>query len=306
MNLYLKSKKHLIISTAFLSYLGLSSQPSLAKMPKYDAPEMATIPAGDYTRVRGALEQKVSIRSFRLAKYETTVGDFKKFVAETGHKTRDVCWIWSERTPSHSWGISRDVGNWSDKKYAPSDQHPVMCVTWQDAKAYAAWLSKKTGRKFRLPTEAEWEYAALGNKKTQYYFGDDPAQICQYANVLDVSGAQAIERDYKLPRTGMNCDDGHEYTAKVGTFPANPFGLYDMLGNVYEFVEDCEHNQYAQAPVDGSAWTKGCDYEDAMVIKKGSSYGFNAKRALVSNLGHAGKDNPSALGEGFRLAESIK
>ena len=309
MNFYFKDKARLYISNTLFCVIGLISHQVAAKVPLYDTPQMAAIPAGEYMRTRqsssGKLEQKITIKSFRLAKHETTVGNFKKFINDTGHKTRDVCWIWAEKTPSHNWGISRDKGSWSDKKYAPSDNHPVMCITWQDAKAYAAWLSEKTGRKFRLPTEAEWEYAALGNKNSKYYFGDDATQICKYANVLDKSGVAAIERDFKLQRKGMACNDGFEYTAKVGSFPANPFGLYDMLGNVYEFVEDCEHNQYDKAPTDGSAWTQGCASENAMIIKKGSSYGFSANRALVSSLGHAGKDNPSALGEGFRLAETI-
>ncbi|WP_199610070.1 formylglycine-generating enzyme family protein [Flocculibacter collagenilyticus] len=297
------------VQLAIVSMLGFSTFSSFAHQASFTLPEMQTIPAGSYVREResnnGMLKQQVNVKRFKLAKYEITVGEFRQFVNATGHKTRDVCWNWSEKTPSYKWFMKREKGSWSDNAYAPSDKHPVMCVTWYDAKAYAKWLSNKTGRSFRLPTEAEWEYAALGNQTTVYYFGNDASEICKYANILDQSGEVAMYRDYKQKPKGVNCDDGVEYTAKVGSFQANPFGLHDMLGNVFEFVEDCEHNDYENAPLDGSAWTKGCDAADAKILKKGGSYGFSERRALITGGGHAGKDNPSALGEGFRLAETI-
>ena len=272
-------------------------------------PEMVTIPGGKFTmggdKQREQPKHPVTIRPFKLAKYEVTVKEFRQFIEATGHKTRNVCWIWQEVTKDHDWGINRLEGNWQTPKYAPSDDHPVMCVTWEDANAYAGWLGKKTGKAYRLPTEAEWEYAARAGSTTTYFFGNDPEQFCEYGNVLDKRGTRALARDYKVYREGVSCDDGAEYTNVVGQYKPNAFGLYDMLGNVDEYVQDCEHLDYTGAPADGSAWSQGCSTDNPMVIERGGSYGSRGTTARSAYRGHAGPDNPSALGEGFRLAESV-
>ena len=118
-----------------------------------------------------------------------------------------------------------------------------------DARAYAAWLSAQTGKRYRLPSEAEWEYAARAGTRTRYSWGDD------------------IRNRANCSRCGSEWDD--EKTAPVGSFAANPFGLYDMHGNVYEWVEDCWHKNYRGAPSDGRAWTTGCD-ESLAVVRGGS------------------------------------
>jgi len=272
-------------------------------------PDMVTIPGGKFMMgselERESPKHLVKIASFKLAKYEVTVGEFKKFIKDTNHKTRDICWIWQEKTSENNWGMNRLPGNWKTPQYAQSDKHPVMCVTYNDAKAYAKWLNNKTGRSFRLPTEAEWEYAARAGAKTDRLTHNDQENICKYANILDIRGAQAITRDYNLTLEGANCDDGSEYTSAVGSYEPNYFGLYDMIGNVKEYVEDCEHKNYKGAPTDGSAWNTGCNTDRPMIIKRGSSYGSNIRFATFTARGHAGLDNPSAIGEGFRLAESI-
>jgi len=275
----------------------------------YTVPDMVTIPAGNFVMgdesKKSSPQHKVNIPSFKMGKYEITVKEFRQFVNDTGHKTQEKCWKWQEITPDHDWGINIVPGDWTMKQYAPSDDHPVMCVTWNDAKAYAKWLSDKTGRQFRLPSESEWEYAARAGSESDYSFGDDPTKLCEYGNVLDVNGSLALARDHQRYRKAIVCDDGAEYTNKVGQYKPNAYGLYDMIGNVGEFVMDCEHLSYEGAPADGSAWNTGCNQENFMVIERGGSYGSRAPYATVSYRGHAGPDNASSLGEGFRLAETI-
>jgi formylglycine-generating enzyme required for sulfatase activity len=139
--------------------------------------------------------------------------------------------------------------------YSPSDEgwgrgdRPVVNVSWEDSQAYVAWLASRTGRAYRLPSESEWEYAARGGTTTAYHWGG--AFILGRANCLDGGEAWA-----------------GEMTAPVGAFPANEFGLHDMLGNVWEWVEDCWNEFYIDAPADGSPWRDGrCD---ARVLRGGS------------------------------------
>ena len=125
-----------------------------------------------------------------------------------------------------------------------------MVFAVSPAPAYAAWLSAETGKRYRLPTEAEWEYAVRASSTTKYHFGDNEAQLCQHGNHADTS------TDYEWRNTACS-DDVGERTAEVGRYRPNAFGLYDMEGNVYEWVQDCWNNSYVGAPTDGRAWTSG-------------------------------------------------
>src|SRR5262249_44266951 len=139
------------------------------------------------------------------------------------------------------------------------DYHPVTCVSWQDAKAYVGWLSTQTGRDYRMLSEAEWEYAARARTAPgsypRFYFGDDEAGRCSYGN----GGGPSMPGLPILPvLRNKACSDGVSVgTAPVGQYKPNAFGLYDMLGNVSEWVEDCFHDSYIGAPTDGAAWTSG-------------------------------------------------
>jgi formylglycine-generating enzyme required for sulfatase activity len=126
--------------------------------------------------------------------------------------------------------------------------HPVSCVSWEEANEYTRWLSQKTGQPYRLPSAAEWEYAATAGAPAS-----DPAQnridMCRNANVADQSAAQ------RYPGwDAFDCNDRYVEAAPVGSFEANAFGLNDMLGNVFEWVQDCWSDTYADAHADGSAW----------------------------------------------------
>lgn len=286
----------------WISYASYASQSVIE-------PDMVVIPSGEFTMggVKGNEQpkHKVSIPSFKLSKYETTVKEFRQFVEATGYQTMPSCWVWQEITSEHNWGINTQKGNWKTPKYAPSDDHPVMCVTWEDAKAYAKWLSEKTNKAYRLPSEAEWEYAARAGSSTDYYFGNDSNKLCEYGNILDLSGSKALARDYKVNKSGVACDDGAEYTSAVGKYKPNAYGIYDMIGNVGEYTLDCEHHGYNGAPTDGSARVDSCNKERPMIVRRGGAYGANANAVRSANRAHAGITNPSSLGEGFRLVEDI-
>jgi formylglycine-generating enzyme required for sulfatase activity len=284
----------------------LAKYKTLAKMPAI-IPSMVNIPAGDFLMGSELFDKekpihKVHINAFKISKYEVTIKQFKQFVAATDYSTEDLCWKFvTEGGGQFKVGYDVAQGNWLTSEYAPSDFHPLMCVSWDDANAYLQWLSLQTGKKYRLPTEAEWEYAARAGSTTKYSFGDDDKYLCQYGNIFDISGMQAFVRDKNYQKKDMACEDGAEYTTVIGMYKPNAFGLYDMVGNVSEWVEDCDHENYQGAPTDGSAWiSEQC----SMRSRKGSSYGPGGGSHL-SMRGHGGQTNRSSLGEGFRIAEDI-
>ena len=151
---------------------------------------------------------EVCVDGFWLGKYEVTNGQYRKY--KPGHSSKDF-----------------------QGRSLNSDRQPAVDMSWNDAKGFAAWLSGKGNGKFRLPTEAEWEYAARAGTRTARYWGDSPDQACTFANVADQSA------DRQWPNwTVHNCDDGHAVAAPVGSFRPNNFGLYDMLGNAWEWCEN--------------------------------------------------------------------
>ena len=248
-----------------------------------ECPRMVVIPAGEFTMGSPASEagrgvdegplRQVSIaRPFALGRSEVTVAEFRRFVEESGYKTeaeRDTrtqgCsgFIYADpaaSSPAESFTSWRSPG----LPQAQADPHPVLCVSWNDARAYAQWLSRKTGKRYRLPTEAEWEYAARGGSVTARPWGDDPAQACRFANVADQSRFQTWTFGQK-----HECTDGHYFTAPAGGYAPNRFGLYDMLGNVWEWTEDCWNAGYAGAPSDAMAWLAG---DCAQRVLRGGSW----------------------------------
>ncbi len=142
--------------------------------------------------------------------------------------------------------------------YVPDDENwgrgnrPVINVSWEDAQSYVRWLSQRTGERYRLLSESEWEYVARAGTTTSRYWGDSSSDQCRYAN-----GADAAAKRHQSEWSVASCDDGHYRTAPVGTYMANKYGLHDVLGNVWEWVEDCWNASYTGAPADGSAWESG-------------------------------------------------
>ena len=192
---------------------------------------------------------------------EVTRGEFARFVRETGHSTGDACWTYEDG----EWG-ERSGRNWRSPGYSQTDAHPVVCVSWEDAIAYVRWLSRETGERYRLPSEAEWEYAARGGTETSRYWGDGESGQCAHANASD----RALKRRYgEWKWTVASCDDGHVHTAAAGTFSANAYGLHDVMGNVWEWVGDCWNEGYTGAPSNGSAWESG---DCARRVMRGGSW----------------------------------
>jgi formylglycine-generating enzyme required for sulfatase activity len=190
--------------------------------------------------------REVWVGDFWMMRTEVTRGMFALFVEDTAYETGHNCWVfeggWTEKT-----GLS-----WRKPGFEQGANHPVTCVNWHDARAFADWLASKTDMALRLPTEAEWEYAARAGTDTVYYWGEDPLPLCKNANAADT---RALEH---YSGFAVNqCDDGFVRTSPVGTYPANPWGIEDLYGNVWEWVEDCWNGSYRDAPTDGSAWLTG-------------------------------------------------
>lgn len=196
---------------------------------------------------------------FYLGQYEVTVGQFRRFLEESGYVPE------SEADGTGGYGYNPDYDpkttrrgdafegrsrrySWRNPGFPQGDDHPVVNVTWNDAMAMAAWLSKKEGRKYRLPTEAEWEYAARAGTRTRYYCGDDPQSLLRAANVFDADSAQNWPQWKQFALAGR---DGYPFTAPVGSFAPNAFGLYDMHGNAWEWTADWYgEDYYAQSPAE--------------------------------------------------------
>jgi len=171
-------------------------------------------------------------------------------------------------------------------------------VSWDDAQAYVAWLSAKTGHVYRLPTEAEWEYAARAGTTTARYFSDNPAEFCRYTNVGDLDYSEQHPGDSGVNRA---CRDGYAFTSPVGSFPPNRFGLYDMLGNVLNWTEDCWNANYSGAPADGTACQSGdCGRR---VVRGGS---WDADLSVVRSAYRRGlRTSKRVTSFGFRVARTL-
>lgn len=164
---------------------------------------------------------------------------------------------------------------------------PVVNVSWIQARAYLRWLSAKTRKRYRLPSNSEWEYAARAGLDMNRYFGIPEAEVCLYGNVYD----RSAQREYEFDWPPLPCDDGHVGAAPVGSFRANSFGLYDMIGNVHEWTEDCASPDWRGAPSTGEPWLKGdCSlrgYRGASWLTNEPYYLIESNRFRYSGAGDA-------------------
>lgn len=175
---------------------------------------------------------KVCVDGFWMGKYEVTVAEFRKFLQATSHRmtARDRNWSWCmtgrfEQKP----GIT-----FTKPGFDQDDRHPAVHVSWFDVNAMAEWLTRKSSGRFLLPTEAQWEYACRAGTTTTRFWGDNPGDACGFANAHDITSVEA--RGFPWPH--HDCADGYVETAPVGSYAPNAFGLYDMLGNVFEWCRD--------------------------------------------------------------------
>lgn len=224
-----------------------------------DCPEMVAIPAGSFemgapSGEAGRLDaegplHRVNVAAFALAKTHVTRGQFAAFVNATGYPAGSSCYT----LEGGVWEV-RQGRSWRDPGYPQENSHPAVCLSWRDAKAYVDWLAQKSSKHYRLPSEAEWEYAARAGTTSARYWGESAEQACAHANVMDSTSKGQVPG---LIREEHDCSDGYVYTAPVGSFKPNAFGLNDMIGNAWEWVEDCLQDSYSDAPTDGSTWTAG-------------------------------------------------
>jgi formylglycine-generating enzyme required for sulfatase activity len=239
----------------------------LHKLPE---PEMVPIPGGKFVMGTPAREgdnnehpqHQVRVSKFEIGKYDVTFSEYDVFTAATMRETA------SDR----GWGRGT---------------RPIINVSWTDAIAYIEWLNEKTGKNYRLPSEAEWEYSARAGSTTSFWWGPDIGQGGSRAH-CDGCGSQW---------------DGKE-TAPVGSFKPNRWGLYDTAGDVWEWTADCWHETYQKAPQDGSAWTiaNGGDC-DSHVIRGGSWTGSPQDRRSAKRLSYG--TSAAASDQGFRLARDL-
>jgi formylglycine-generating enzyme required for sulfatase activity len=208
---------------------------------------MRVIPAGEGTmgspadeighREDERLHRAKVAAPFAMSQTEITLGQFGRFVEVAGYRTEADRESACLRVDDRGVELVTDLSlSWNSPGYPISDQNPVVCVTWNDASAYATWLSEQTGRTYRLPTEEEWEYAARGGTSTSRYWGEDPKDACYNGNTADETVLDAKGDSRRIEGARVPCRDGHLFTAPVGTYAANPWGLKDMIGNVAEWT----------------------------------------------------------------------
>jgi formylglycine-generating enzyme required for sulfatase activity len=299
-----------------------------------DCPEMVSLPPGRF--VMGSTDEDLAtvifpealgldvagwekparamriLHPFALGSREVTVAQYAAFVAANPGRAFTAC-----KAPSEHEAKS----NWQEPGFPQGPDHPVVCVSWQDAADYAAWLAAETGQPYRLPSEAEWEYAARAGTVTARYYGTDTRLHCRYENGPDLTRSAAgfatpelFSQDGIMP--DFVCADGHVHTAPVGSFKANPWGVYDMLGNVREWTADCYHKNLIGVPEDGRAWVLApaqCGpvdedgYFRGRILRsmRGASfsyapYGHRAARRGFFVIDHA------SPGVGFRVARDLQ
>ncbi|WP_419939868.1 formylglycine-generating enzyme family protein [Candidatus Palauibacter sp.] len=260
-------------------------------------PRMVVVPAGTFTM--GSPESEESEYWERPQHSVTIPAPFAVGVYEVTFAEWDAC----ERAGGCDGNFWRD----ETREYREAEgRHPVVEVDWNDAQAYVSWLSERTGARYRLLTEAEWEYAARAGTQTARYWGESASDQCRYANGFDLTAYEAMGPDLREGRVAPQCSDGYRYMAPVGSFAPNAFGLYDVLGNVAEWTQDCARNvtpdRYSDAPTDGTAApeTGDCDWR----VHRG---GFSSSRPddLRSADRESGFSTRTSGVIGFRVARTL-
>jgi formylglycine-generating enzyme required for sulfatase activity len=233
-------------------------------------------------------------KPFYLGTYHVTRGQFRQFVKDSGYKTD------AEKGKNPRWS-GEENDSWQNLGFMPgfeqTDEHPVVCVSWNDAVAFCKWLNKKENKTYRLPTEAEWEYACRAGTKTRYHSGDDPETLAKVANVADATlKAKFPDWDFAT----IKASDGYVFTSPVGRFKPNAFGLFDMHGNVCQWCADWYgEDYYSKSPTDDP---KGPDTGEFRVLRGGSWRSGPDECRSASRDGL--KPDNSGNSAGFRVART--
>ena len=286
-----------------------------------DCQTMVVVPAGSFVMGSSAQERaregvpanfgdheqpQVTItfaRPFAIAATETTVAQFSRFVAATHRPIPPTC---ADYNPERdSWGgTPGKVVNWQNPGFAQTDEHPVACISYQDAADYAAWLSKTTGHRYRMASEAEWEYVARAGTTTTRPWGDSVASICGKARIMTSGTYQAV--NHSPGWTGeLMCGNPSRYTVPVASFAANPWHVYDMLGNLWEWVADCAAQDHARLPLDGSAQTAANGGDCNRRIGKGGAFHSRVWLARPATRGEGLSGTARALASGIRVVREL-
>jgi formylglycine-generating enzyme required for sulfatase activity len=242
-------------------------------------------------------------KAFAISAHEITVAQFQAFQADTGWQV-EGCRNWEVRDGSFAMYYRPDL-NPSNPGFDQTADDPVLCVRREDARAFASWLSAKTGQPYRLPYEAEFEYALRGGTQTAFFWGEDPQrdQACTHANVLDPATVQAIPQVGNW--TAFACNDHYAYTAPVGRFAANAFGLYDMLGNAREWVDDCWHENYDGAPTTAVRWGQEDGGQCHFPVLRGGAWIYNVPNVRSAYRNAYLSSQARSNMWGFRVARAL-
>ncbi|PKA68004.1 formylglycine-generating enzyme required for sulfatase activity [Pseudomonas baetica] len=249
-----------------------------------DCPEMVVLPAGTFTMGtpedevgrepdEGPMHDVTFVKPFAMSRFQVTAGEWDSYIRESGAVIAN-----GDTRPGRECVASKP-------RYPQTPRQPAVCMDFQDIKNYVAWLSKKTGQKYSMLSEAQREYGARAGSKGPFPFPFDEGKgytIARHANTYGPT-------------------DGYSFSSPAGSYPANAFGLYDMHGNVYEWVEDCYHPDYKGAPTDGSAWLEpNCD----TLRIRGNDWG---EAPVFSRSGNRNDIDPKTRGDwiGFRVVREL-
>lgn len=266
--------------------------------------EMVLVPSGSFIMGDNAglddekPAHRVTItKPFYMGKHEVTVGQFRQFIEATNYVTDaeqgtgfDGAFGWNHETAEFE---MRDEYSWRTTGFPQRDNHPVVNVSWNDVAEFCRWLDRKEGLTVRLPTEAEWEYACRAGTTTDYFPGNEIENVAQVGNVADAAFAE----QFPALEGAVKANDGHAYTAPVGSFEPNAFGLFDMHGNVWEWCADCfAVDYYAQSPADNP--TGPISGEER--VYRGGGW-FNCARGFRSSSRSGDRPENRHLTLGFRI-----
>ena len=253
-------------------------------------------PVDEYSRCEYPAHKVTITKEFFLARHEVSVGQFRQFVESTGYATEAEYLKLGSNSLNLQTGAVQQLSEtvWHDPGFPQTDDHPVVCVSWNDAHAFCGWLSQTNKATFRLPTEAEWEYACRAGTRTKYCTGSDAASLRGHANFRDAS----LQDVFQLAKAIAPWSDGSAFTSAVGQFSPNAFGLHDMHGNVGEWCQDWYSSE---SYTDSSATDPtGPPQPTAWRAVKGGSW-YNSAHSCRCSGRHDGIETAASTTNGFRV-----
>ena len=272
-------------------------------------PEMVSLPAGEFMmgspedddlrmQVEGPPRRVAIARPFAIGRFEVTVDQFAAFVTETGttvNKPFNECRVTIGFNLDPPYLTGSPDASFRRPGFEVTGAHPAGCISWYDAQSYLAWLRRKTGRAYRLPTEVEWEYAARAGTTARYSFGNDERLLCDHARFADLASRYARG-------DGCRSEIRTDGPIEVGRLKPNAWGIFDVHGNVSEWVEDCWTSNWSEIPTDGSAFARPANCE--MGVIRGGSWLASSRWARTA-VRIARRTSTQFQYTGFRVALTL-